>query len=560
VALIVSFAALALVGAYAATVWAVSGSGIAPGTTVAGVDVGGMSVDEAATALSAQLGERAAAPIAVKIGTKNDQVDPTSAGLAVDWAATVADAAKPLWAPQELWRQLTSSTEISPVVTVDQSALTAELQRLAAEVDAEPVEPTITYTEAAAARMTPGSAGITLLVPRSAEAITAAYMQPTSTPVVLPVTTTLPQVSDVEASHVLTSLAEPAVARAVTVKVGEDRITVAPEVVASTLTFAPQSSTLQPTLDAKALRKQLADGLDPLQATPKRAQIVIRDGRPVILRSTNGVVIASDDVASAVMAVLPATTAAQRVAVVKPRTTQASFTTADAKALNITERLSSFRQYFPPAAYRWQNVGRAAAYLNGTILEPGETFSMNNTIHERTRANGYTEGFIIQGGRFREELGGGVSIITTATWTAGFYAGLDRVEQHPHGLYISRYQAGLEATVAWGLLDLKLRNSTGNGVLITATRYSDGVLIEMWGKKKYSKVTASFSGRYNYTGFSTVRDNGAKCVASEGVSGFSISVTRRRYIGSTVASTETFPTTYRATPHVICTNPAASSA
>ena len=133
---------------------------------------------------------------------------------------------------------------------------------------------------------------------------------------------------------------------------------------------------------------------------------------------------------------------------------------------------------------------------------------MNDTVKERTRANGYTEGFIISGGRFREELGGGVSIITTATWTAGFYAGLERVEQHPHGLYISRYEAGLEATVAWGLLDLKMRNDTGNGVLITATRYSDGVLIEMWGTKKWDKVTATFTERRNYTDFQTIYDDG----------------------------------------------------
>jgi vancomycin resistance protein YoaR len=238
---------------------------------------------------------------------------------------------------------------------------------------------------------------------------------------------------------------------------------------------------------------------------------------------------------------------------------QPDFTTAEARALNITEKLSSFRQAFPPAAYRYQNVGQAAEYLNGTILEPGQTFSMNDTIKERTPANGYTEGFIISGGRFREELGGGVSIITTATWTAGFYAGLERVEQHAHGLYISRYEAGLEATVAWGLLDLKMRNDTGNGVLITATRFTDGVLIEMWGTKKFDQVTASFTDRYNYTNFQTITDDGARCVPSEGVRGFSISVTRRRFVGDQVVSTETWPTTYKPTPNVICTSPNASS-
>ena len=260
----------------------------------------------------------------------------------------------------------------------------------------------------------------------------------------------------------------------------------------------------------------------------------------------------SEELGTAVFAVLPETTADARTAVVALSISEPDLTTAEAKALNITEKLSSFRQAFPPAPYRYTNVGEAARRLNGTILEPGETFSMNDTVKERTRANGYTEGFIISGGRFREELGGGVSIITTATWTAGFYAGLERVEQHPHGLYISRYQAGLEATVAWGLLDLRMRNETGNGVLITAKRFNDGVLIEMWGTKKWDDVTATFTERRNYTDFQTIYDDGEKCVPSDGVRGFSIAVTRRRINNGKSESTETWPTTYKPTPNVIC--------
>jgi vancomycin resistance protein YoaR len=259
-----------------------------------------------------------------------------------------------------------------------------------------------------------------------------------------------------------------------------------------------------------------------------------------------------EELGTAVLAVLPETAAEDRTATVALNVSEPDFTTADAKALNITEKLSSFRQNFVPAEYRYINVGQAARRLNGTILEPGETFSMNDTIKERTRANGYTEGFIISGGVFREELGGGVSIITTATWTAGFFAGLERVEQHPHGLYIPRYTAGLEATVAWGLLDLRMRNDTGNGVLITAQRFTDGVLIEVWGTKKWDEVTATFTERRNFTDFQTIYDDGERCVPSTGSRGFSIAVTRKRINDGRSESTETWPTTYKPTPNVIC--------
>ena len=94
---------------------------------------------------------------------------------------------------------------------------------------------------------------------------------------------------------------------------------------------------------------------------------------------------------------------------------------------------------------------------------------MNETIKERTTKNGYVKGIYIgEGGRFDYGLGGGVSIITSATWTAAFYAGLERIEQRAHSVHIARYTPGLEATVSWPKLDLKFRNNTKNNILIKA--------------------------------------------------------------------------------------------
>jgi vancomycin resistance protein YoaR len=411
-----------------------------------------------------------------------------------------------------------------------------------------------------------GKPGNELDVPGSVDVVSMAYYQLPTRTLDLPMDPVAPTVTDETATTVFEEFAEPAVAAPVKVRITDPTdddfkartVMVEPTEIAPTLSFDVEDGTLEPAMNSEELIKAIGDDLDGLERSGRNARIVIRSGKPVVVRSLTGRTLDEEEVADGVFAVLPETTATARTVKVALSVKQPRFTTKDAKALKIKEKLSSFRQYFPPAQYRYVNVGRAAEYLNGTILEPGETFSMNETIKERTPANGYTEGYIISGGRFREDLGGGVSIITTATWTAGFYAGLERVEQHPHGLYISRYKAGLEATVAWGYLDLKMRNDTGNGVLITATRYSDGVLIEMWGTKKYDKVTATFSDRYNYTDFQKVVDNSDECVASEGVRGFSISVTRRRYIDGKVASKETWPTIYKPTPNVVCTSPRAS--
>ena len=61
------------------------------------------------------------------------------------------------------------------------------------------------------------------------------------------------------------------------------------------------------------------------------------------------------------------------------------------------------------------------------MLKPGEVFSLNQVIGERTKANGFTEGFVIKDGRFRKELGGGVSQSATTTFNAMFFAGLKDV-------------------------------------------------------------------------------------------------------------------------------------
>ena len=541
-----------LVGGYAAAVVSVSGD-VPAGTSVRGVDIGGMTTEEAAATLEAELGDEASAPIPVTAGEATTEIVPEEAGLAVDWEATASQASGLILRPTELVAHLRGEVELEPITTTDSEALVASLESLAEVAAVEPVEPRIRYSKTAEATYRAGVPGTLLDVPGAADLVSDAYFQPDTAPTLtLPMTPVAPQVSDEEAKRVFAELAQPAVALPVALEVGAQGAEIPPADIARALTFEPEGTTMEATLDGEELHELLEDELAGIERPGRDATVRIKSGKPVVVPSRTGRSVDTKELGTAVLAVLPATTADARRAVVALSISEPDLTTAEAKALNITEKLSSFRQAFPPAPYRYTNVGEAARRLNGTILEPGETFSMNDTVKERTRANGYTEGFIISGGRFREELGGGVSIITTATWTAGFYAGLERVEQHPHGLYISRYQAGLEATVAWGLLDLKMRNETGNGVLITAQRFNDGVLIEMWGTKKWDDVTATFTERRNYTDFQTIYDDGERCVPSEGVRGFSIAVTRRRINNGKSESTETWPTTYKPTPNVIC--------
>jgi vancomycin resistance protein YoaR len=184
---------------------------------------------------------------------------------------------------------------------------------------------------------------------------------------------------------------------------------------------------------------------------------------------------------------------------------------------------------------------------------PGETFSMNDTIKERTEANGYTVGFVVgEGGVFDEQLGGGVSAATTTVWTGAYYAGLERVDTRAHSIYISRYKPGLEATVAWGLFDMKFRNDTPNAVFITTGMSNTSMSVSFWGTKEYDKVEAEFGERTNIRKFATIYDDSDKCLGQAGVDGFTITVDRVFYKDGKEVRREPMTTVYKPAPEVIC--------
>ena len=236
-------------------------------------------------------------------------------------------------------------------------------------------------------------------------------------------------------------------------------------------------------------------------------------------------------------------------AVVKP-----VVSTESLEALGIKEQLSSFRQGFDYLPYREINVGQAAKYMDGKILKPGEIFSMNETIKERTAKNGYVKGIYIgEGGRFDFGLGGGVSIITSATWNAAFYAGLERIEQRAHSVHIARYPAGLEATVSWPRLDLKFRNNTNNNILIKALPERDGITISMYGTKIYDRVTSRFGEPYALNNnIDRVISYDPNCLEQEASPGFKINVTREFWKDNVIVETENLRTSYRPSDSIIC--------
>lgn len=132
---------------------------------------------------------------------------------------------------------------------------------------------------------------------------------------------------------------------------------------------------------------------------------------------------------------------------------------------------------------RVTNIQRFADLARGAIIEPGDTFSLNDHVGERTEEKGFVEAGVIYKGVFTEDVGGGVSQFATTFFNAAFFAGLDFLEYQSHSLYISRYPYGREATISWPYVDLVVQNNTPYPMLIWPTYTADSITVAFYSTK-----------------------------------------------------------------------------
>ena len=541
-----AFAALALV--YVALI-VLSGGGVRQGTVVSGVSIGGMSTADAVATLDATLGKLSRRPIKVEAVGKEFVVKPKDAGLSFDAKATVASATGRTFNPFVMVADLLGQSEVEPVVVVDEQALTSQISGISLAIDRPATEPSITIKDMTA-ELKPGKNGRALDVEATSAQLVDALLKERE-PIAGSMVKVPPMVSQASAEE-SAALARSAIANPITVTAGDASAKLKPKAIARSLSFTVVGDKLTPQIDGLVLQRALDGKLAGAEVPGRDASFKIVQGKPVVVPSVVGRGVSETELATAVVDVLgnepPDRTVTVTMAVREP-----AVTTEQARALGVTEQLSTFTQKFPYAAYRVQNIGQAARNVNGTLLLPGETFSMNDVMKERTEKNGYTVGFVVgSGGVFAEDLGGGVSAATTTVWTGAFFAGLERVSTQAHSIYISRYQPGLEATVAWGIFDMKFKNDTPNAVFITTAMTDTSMNVTFWGTKVYDEIKAEFGPKENIVPFTTIFDKSKTCLGQSGMDGFTIDVDRVFMRDGQEVKRETITTNYRPAPKVKC--------
>ncbi|MFJ8294608.1 VanW family protein [Streptomyces sp. NPDC094447] len=548
--------AVAAGGLYVAGLVA-TGDDISAGTRVGGVDIGGMSRAEAQARLAAEAPAAWSAPIPVRVGDRASTIAPASAGLTVDVAKTAELAADPARDPFTVIGRLFSSgeREVEPVLAYDADKAKSTVAELARKSDRAVREGSVAFRAGKAVETRPVT-GQKLDTGKAVDALRAAYPATTgAAPVALPVAVTEPKLPAAEVTRFLDTYAKPAVSGPVTLTAGADRLRISAATLGDHLTVKNEAGRLTAALDAEALLRDpdVADPISALTGAPVEATLGVRGGKAYVeSEGRPGHEVTAKALGDAVRPLLTRSGDAARTAPVATKVTQPELTSESLARLGITEQMSSFTVNFPTAPYRTTNIGRAAELINGSLVQPGEVWSFNKTVGERTPDNGFVDGTMILDGQYRSAPGGGVSAMATTVFNAMFFAGVKPVEYGAHSFYIERYPAGREATVAWGSLDLKFRNDSGKPIYIKANATDSSVTVSFLGTKKYDSVEAVAGKRTNLTKPEKAEGTGKACVPQPPLEGFDISVDRVFKNDGAEVKRETFKTHYTPRDEVTC--------
>jgi vancomycin resistance protein YoaR len=530
----------------------ISSGNVPRGVTVAGVDVGGMSHGDAEAKLREQIEPRLAEPVAAKAGDVDTQIDPAAAGLSLDWSATLDRAGDQPLSPFTRVASFFSSREVGIATTSDDEKLTAAIEALRGTVDHEPAEGTVRFEGANPVAVEPKQ-GQKLDAEGAKEALLADWASGRF--VALPVETTPVRTTKEGVEQALNDVARPAVASPVLIKGEGANATLTPEQLATVLVFEPaDGGGLNAKVDNGKVVEAVGEQLAATEKEGKDAEISFEAGAPTVKESVDGVGVDWDKSLTGFIDVLKR--ADQREVKAEYKKTPAKVTTEQATKLGIKEIIGEF-QTDGFAADSGTNIRVVAEKVNGAIVKPGETFSLNGYTGQRSTPQGYVEAGIIENGAPGRAVGGGISQFATTLYNASYYAGMVDAGHQEHSYWISRYPAGREATVfenpdGTSVIDLRFTNDAETGVAIQTIWTPSTIKVVLWGTKRY-QVEGATSERTNFTEPQTIHKTTQPCAPSNGAQGFTVTDTRIiKDLSGREIRRENQTVQYDASPKIVC--------
>ena len=461
-----------------------------PGVMIDGVDVGGLTLEQARAQLASSIDYPQQAIFTFVYQERVWQVSATELGVRLDLDRTLAQAFDvghqdtPVRNLQEQVQAWARGVQVSPHYVFDQSATLAYLDGLLREIGTPAVQPTLVF-DGLEVQTTPAQVGIELDTAAILNQITAQVQQFTAgAQIPLTVKEVQPQAVDLEATAAFlrTAVSAPLTLTATDGSgqpLGEWHIQ--PEQIAPLLQITEtvgeagvRTFGVEVEMDGfqEALR-QLAPGLI----------VPGRNGR-FHFDDANKQLVVIEPAVDARELNVEATVASLERAVFSPdqRVVPLVFTTTPpryhnnltATELGITELVSESTSYYTgSSAARMQNIEVGTAFFDGVIVAPREVFSFNAILGELSYERGFADGATIFGGRAVKGIGGGICQVSTTIFRTAFFGGFPIVERYSHGYRVYYYELGnwgpgLDAAIFTPSADFKFQNDTDYHILLEA--------------------------------------------------------------------------------------------
>lgn len=556
---LVSLALLAVLTALIGLAFAGSPARIAEGVAIGGIDVGGLTHAEAQALLERRFDRVERVPVVFTAGGERFPIKASTLGVEPNWATAIESAAREGegFGPVRGFRRLQTrffGADIAPPVQAYEAALKFKLSGLAQVLDRRPVEAKL-VRRGLEIDVVEGQAGRQLDRDLAATRIVRALARlERGQPVALPVRF---DPVDVTAADLAPAAAQARTALSAPVRLEyEGTRWKLPRWRIAQLLALPAAGKAElavggPGAEAWFGRLRRTVGRPPVDATFRPAGDAV-----TIVPAKNGLDVDVAATAKALLAAAVSPTA--RTATLAVRTAEPKRSTAEAQAMGIERRLSSYTTPNAGTADRISNLRLAVSILDGTLVAPGGVFSLNGRVGERTVERGFRSAPVIINDEYEEAVGGGVSQVATTVFNAAWEAGLKITERNPHSLYISRYQLGRDATVNYPDLDLKFRNDTPKWVLVAGASDGAGITVSLYGGGPKRRVESG-EATMRITGPAPVKRvkdptlrKGRTHVVAEGSPARATSVTRTVYDAQDkVIYDETWNTSYRGEYRVI---------
>jgi hypothetical protein len=447
------------------------------------VDVGGMTADELDAEFDVINSFISTAPVYIETPGAAYQIDAERLGLALDRRATRAALLESgrdgisVLRPFSWLGAIFTKRDVDAVLRLDPLAAEAGLAAVSKTISVQPGEPMLTLTNGRL-ELEPGTAGSILDVPQLVRDLSAKLPSEPFTEIFVDAVTTTDSMIDVEIQSLVDRI-NGATTRDIEFIVNGLSIRARPDEFRSWVELDLTGEDFRARLNTEVMYQWINAAAGIAQGDINTRALIV-NGSQIRLPGANAVMCCQAEVGQQVIdAVLTGTASIGLNLIADDLTPLAD--------LGISELIGEFTTEHPADQNRVINIQRMADIVRGAVVEPGETFSLNGYVGERTQGTGFVPAGVIYNGVFAEDVGGGVSQFATTLFNAVFFGGLDFVQYQPHSIYIDRYPFGREATVSWPSVDLKFRNPTDFPVLIWTEYTSTSITVKLFG-------TATVSG------------------------------------------------------------------